>query len=1197
MVEKLWIKKLQVENFRNINHEEFHLKNSPVMIIFDENGSGKTTLHEAILWSLCGEIYRYNENKAYGSIDSFFNLRANRKRISVTAQLMMGDTPLKISINRPKRRKTYLTKSQKPDLMFAINDEILGDEEFFRHMTQLLNQRPQTIQMTNFLSQELINEKLIRNEKTQGQVFSEILSFSWMQQIYDRIQEEISDLKRKINYYDRKIALHELELAHSPLNELWQSLHAQASKMKNDGYKFRDETISYLDLLDRELEFAKLIDDVERIELIHQRINEIENAPLPEIDTRQSLIYFETKLNQFREELGKLETLVRGEEASSQPIIEWINEFFQNEEELQNFEEQLKPLREKLEKVRKRKTSLPNDLEKIDGEISKWSDFQSEIKSVVGESKPLGLKELETIKSSLEVQNEQLKKQHVELDRLQQEIQGILKEKSLLEDQLKQKELRVKQIKIGDLETAKKDLNELARKMNIVFEDGDDTNLNELLERTRHLQERLSQIDIETIQEEIDRLKQLQEKQDSAARLSQNYFERKKTAEELLNGTKNKIESLKTKIAELNVAKQEEINGPDYTKIQIAFAFVFLGFSLILLYYGNDFLSVSLAIMLTFFVMLLVFPILLPQPFGKIGILRIMTPVSFRISKIDDQLFDLQQQLFSEKENLQKQQLELEKIEHELQKLGYSKTDFIPEISEKENTVATFRQDRKKLKKLAQDFIQEIERQEIERTIDDLKQKIEQLDTEIKRNLMGKEINDISNPISTLEKERINLTQKIQKNSEMLTSIEKSLTRYLNRNPKIKTIDEQTTLLDNKKDTEAAIASLQKEEEELIQKITDIDAKQADLEKRNKFLKSEILKVISQYKIEENQWQRENLTRLVKEKFEESKNRKKWLEEIIKKSMQLKNELNEIVLFLEKKALLQEEVRKNQRQIEQAQSMITHYENKKRNAEMLQNAWKSVNIQIKNQIDQFSKKIVENIEGDFQRYFDLLGGHDRFDYTAIDIRMSRNSIKVSLAVGENNENAGSPFALLSNGQQVCLVHALFFAMAKWNLKQNPLRYVGLDEPTQYLDTRRKQAFIGFLGKFIEEVNNQVQLIITTADREFLQFALESKNENFTIVSMNEIKSGEFTEFEGSWSFTPPRGILDEVQKEEDHELSLPRIEPPKPQKSPDVIVIDETIEVDCVCSVCQGTFKSFRKRTLCDKKECISEYRRSMMIG
>ena len=62
MENKMWIKKIKINNFRNYNNQEINLEKN-INVFFGENAQGKTNIIEAIYLCSMGKSFRTQKDK------------------------------------------------------------------------------------------------------------------------------------------------------------------------------------------------------------------------------------------------------------------------------------------------------------------------------------------------------------------------------------------------------------------------------------------------------------------------------------------------------------------------------------------------------------------------------------------------------------------------------------------------------------------------------------------------------------------------------------------------------------------------------------------------------------------------------------------------------------------------------------------------------------------------------------------------------------------------------------------------------------------------------------------------------------------------------------------------------------------------------------------------------------------------------
>ena len=96
----MWIKEIELKNFRNYKEEKISLKNN-VNILYGENAQGKTNIIESIFLCSMGKSFRTTKDKEM--------IKINERNCSVEVEYEKSDREgqIKIEIGNKKNRGLY----------------------------------------------------------------------------------------------------------------------------------------------------------------------------------------------------------------------------------------------------------------------------------------------------------------------------------------------------------------------------------------------------------------------------------------------------------------------------------------------------------------------------------------------------------------------------------------------------------------------------------------------------------------------------------------------------------------------------------------------------------------------------------------------------------------------------------------------------------------------------------------------------------------------------------------------------------------------------------------------------------------------------------------------------------------------------------------------------------------------------------
>ena len=97
----MWIKEIELKNFRNYKEEKISLKNN-VNILYGENAQGKTNIIESIFLCSMGKSFRTTKDKEM--------IKINERNCSVEVEYEKSDREGQIKIEIGNKKNIYLNK-------------------------------------------------------------------------------------------------------------------------------------------------------------------------------------------------------------------------------------------------------------------------------------------------------------------------------------------------------------------------------------------------------------------------------------------------------------------------------------------------------------------------------------------------------------------------------------------------------------------------------------------------------------------------------------------------------------------------------------------------------------------------------------------------------------------------------------------------------------------------------------------------------------------------------------------------------------------------------------------------------------------------------------------------------------------------------------------------------------------------------
>ncbi len=361
------VKSIELENFRDFSRKKINFPDTPLIVLSDDNGKGKTSLFEAILVALKGDISWYDDSTDYGSVDALFSLQAGEKdRMAVS--VVIGDTEqnYKIGINRPRRKKTYLTKTTGYDINHFLNDKMVDQSSLSAFMEDNLSIDSNTFPHANYLSQDLINQALIKDPNIRASVFDKILNSEWITQMSNHIKLLTDKIKSSRSALKKEWISATEVIENSEAVKLWRKLSENVVELSDTLFKNTAlNTINKIikvepdvfDNLARD-EIIKLVDD--KIIDYHTSIKQRENLLKAFTEQLESLKSSWKLINDNNEKLGKSEEQFKS-----------INE---TNEELDKKKEPLKELREKLKPLLNTQKELIDKFNTIESQYEKFME-------------------------------------------------------------------------------------------------------------------------------------------------------------------------------------------------------------------------------------------------------------------------------------------------------------------------------------------------------------------------------------------------------------------------------------------------------------------------------------------------------------------------------------------------------------------------------------------------------------------------------------------------------------------------------------------------------------------------------------------------------------------------------------------------------------------------------------------------------
>ena len=507
-------------------------------------------------------------------------------------------------------------------------------------------------------------------------------------------------------------------------------------------------------------------------------------------------------------------------------------------------------------------------------------------------------------------------------------------------------------------------------------------------------------------------------------------------------------------------------------------------------------------------------------------------------------------------------------------------------------------------------------------SIEDLNNKIKSLELEQNHSLQSSEIlnthiKDVQMLVNNLDTEILTYNAKVQQ----LTNLQMNIRTLVDSIEKIKieSLNKYSFSIETAEDLKLIIQSLRGQQEvsnyeiDLIdQKIdeytvflTEIDRNLASLEVKISTEQKKLINTLKSFDLNSELIYAdiETIFQAIKDQFTHYEIDKTSSLEKIKQIEFLRNELELIVKHFEIISFIQRRWIEKQEFVEEIESNISVLNARLANISEFSQSLEILSLNMQLKTEDLSKNIIHSIKTDLESYFNALGGHQLLKSLNLEFRYIRNKLNLELKVGMDKIQAGSPKALFSNGEQISLVLALFFALIKQTLPHLQFKWVGLDEPTQYLDYTRKKAFITFICDFAKRFDN-IQMLITTADRELINIVEDLHETTIQVASVKQLISNTFSDSSETLSqidlqpkvLEKPSSTISEKNTYQDleKELFFP-INATKPSKifsSLDEITKGRTF----ICKICKNSFLALTYQNTCNNSTCINEYKNNLFL-
>lgn len=1194
------IKQISINNFRSMTKAKIEFPQVPILVIYDINGSGKTSLQEAIIFSIKGEIDWYTQGD-YGTIDALFPIRGNPKsRINTSLILEDNDRSIQYNANRPKRKKTYLTKSAKFDISFNINGEKCKKEDIKEISESMLNIDYENFPISNFLSQNIVNDMLVSDPKIRGKVFNKILSSDWISDIIGSINLSVSNSRKRKREMQIQFEKLNMKLKNTDLDSLFNQLQANIKDLEAEGLVFKTKNkIQPLDLHERIFASTELL-QIDYSYKADQKITKSTFSIIKQIKKRKQEMEIQLEKNkEFIENAEeKMESLQKEKLA--------LDELSAKKGDLAEKRKNEKDAYEKIKNLPKSKKEslekLKNELDIIDKKIKEYNNLSKRI-------------DKEENRNKIEIKKSEIEKEYNEL-----KIELSAKSKihsSAIETNGKLKELdHIRNVNINkensilskyQPETLKKSLYSIVSHFSNFNPKELNFPVDEIIEVHSLLKEGT---DLQTTEEKLGILIPKLEKIDLTSKIDDitKYLSISKGIPGLRDQIKEKKQLLvpvnidietSEKIIEDNKTVKQNLPG-DKSNITIASILVFF----LLALFGIK-IPIFFVLLIPSILGVLIFLNIIPK--DNLSVFYNFVPLSKRQIEFDEIINNEENRLKDYQERKKNIMEQIEFYEESINQLSIDTINpFIQELDDPEKFLAQINLTNRNLEKI-DNFMQlhqfNVEMKNIKHDILMNDNKIANVIKKfIDDNKIEVEIKNISSLIKYINSLDIETKKGEERKNSLYSEIEslnikiEAIKDLVERRDKILTLNDTKQSFEDLKAQHKKLKSLvkkiEKEFNDLIEKVelqkekyNELEIQYSKIQNQSEEKAKYIKTIKNDLKITQEDQNLDTLKEsLIKNKLAEIEiqtNQKEKLDNLLP-------EIDKLSDYFKNYNLLAKSWKKHKTSVEKIENQIDSIDTVTNKINEYVDAIKLIQIAFQEENENYLKKFEKQIFNDLNKYFNSLGGHEQLDDIDFSFKFLRNSLSANLNVGIGGSKGG-PKALYSNGQQVSLVISLFMATSKANLADSNLKWIGFDEPTQYLDSYRKENFVKTLQQFYNDVGN-AQIIISTADKEFIDII--SENENFKIMNFKqllEFKGDSYIKPMNPLNITPGGGSKN--KPDEDRPL-IPSFgsTPPKRAESPSKLPEGKEYE----CKICKKKFLSVTRKFICDNDNCIEEYNRRM---
>jgi len=1059
----------------------------------------------------------------------------------------------------------------------------------------------------------------VTDSKTRGEIFSSLLSFGWMQEIYNTIYEEIRTLKdlEKSLYSQRREE--DEKIRNSKIDNLGVRLAEARRSMIEKGMKFSsDDRVQALDYIDRELSFYKLTGDKDSQLRIEKEMERNTEQILQKKRIKSGIKNIQNIMEQYNQEIGRINLSLESNtsEENTLRIYDKLQDAVQEHDKaIQNQDE----LEKKLSLLEDKRLKFDEEIHTLNSKLNSWNKFIQQVTDLnieisddfqINNSKSISNKirkdiedmnrEIERISNASNTYKLNLKKLGEDEGMIKSLENELVEIGEYTEKSLPNLEEEISELEIGLYPQVKNEIDGLI-----------DTDLNSKISSIEKLEHIIHSLPLEQEKEKIKKKRSEYERSSNLVANLENKRKLLATKTKMLNRKISQNQELSTQIEQLKKSKRiiENKGDSSFLFFIISIIMVFTGISVSFFFQSLLWLGIILSILgiggsILFILPNVFYPIVQGSKL-EIGIRKSTKLHNYEIQlKQDQEFLDIhrQEQDILEIEVVDiKRAVSIEEANIPTEILDSTEIDSLEEQTINIETIA------EKLPEIREGVKPLLKKRNLQ---DELKKRNEEVVT-LRKSLCDivTEFLGISANSDQFNKYWDDLTEKessLIKAKNALERNQKNFENYVSSYLSLKVSIDSTL---EKKSLEKKIENINTQLREL-----DVEIKHLQAQKRSNSknigsragtvseLNAQLSTILQKFQFESeiSSMTRAEIRKVILEGRTKNTEKLQKISNILNAGKIILNELNEISDYATKYFLFMKEWEKSEKKINKAIANIKQFNAKIQNAIDLYKAWEKVNHAIKTNIESYSSEIIDEIRTDFDSYFADLGDHDVLSYHDLGIKFQSNSVKVSLKVGESSWNSGSPKALFSNGKQVCLILALFLTMSKKVLKKYPLRYVGLDEPTQYLDVDRKADFAELLDRYVRETRDP-QVIITTADSEFVQILEEIGSENVVICSISELSGEQFSELSSTYK-VPSIARRKETSEGSPHTSSPYTSSPPLidiPPSSPTSIArstsshnIHEMKEF--ICRICHEPFEKYEYSRICDKSACIKELRQSL---